>query len=221
MKPAAVLFDFDGVIADTENVHVTAWQRTLLRMGWELTDEAALHAAEIDDRAFLIELFSARGIEGADLDGWLGLKSDLAESLLGDAPRIYPGVGDLVVALRSAGVRLGIVTTTLRRNVEIVLKSAGLADAFELIVAKGDVSALKPAPDGYRLALERMKLPASKAVAIEDSPTGLASARGAELDVVAVGHRRAEGEWSAGCRFLPGFVPTSNAVSSILSKRLG
>jgi beta-phosphoglucomutase len=218
MKPAAVLFDFDGVIADTENVHVTAWQRTLLRMGWELTDEAAMRAAEIDDRAFLTELFAARKIEGPDIDGWIGLKSDLAASLLADAPRIYPGVADLVAALRSSGVRLGIVTTTLRRNVEMVLKAAGLTDSYELIVAKADVQALKPAPDGYRRALERLKLPASKVVAIEDSPTGLESARAAGLDAIAVGHRRAEGEWSAGRRFLDGFVPTSDAVRSILSE---
>ena len=50
MHPRAVLFDFDGVIADTENVHIVAWQRTLDRMGWELTDEAAAVAAEVDDR---------------------------------------------------------------------------------------------------------------------------------------------------------------------------
>ena len=71
MPPRAVLFDFDGVIADTENVHVAAWQRTLARIGWELADEAAARAAEIDDRFFLQELFGRRKIEGADLDGWI------------------------------------------------------------------------------------------------------------------------------------------------------
>ena len=55
-----MLFDFDGVIADTENHHVAAWERTLGRLGWELADEAAARAAEIDDRYFLQELFSRR-----------------------------------------------------------------------------------------------------------------------------------------------------------------
>ena len=72
--PLAVLFDFDGVLADTENVHVAAWQRTLARIGWELADEAAARAAEIDDRYFLQELFGRRNIEGADLDGWIRRK---------------------------------------------------------------------------------------------------------------------------------------------------
>ena len=198
MPPRAVLFDFDGVIVDTENVHVAAWQRTLSRMGWELSDEAALRAAEIDDRVFLTELFAARKIERPDLDGWLGRKQELTESMLADAPQVYPGVSSLVEALRSKGVRLGIVTTTWRRNVEIVLQVSNLAGAFEVIIAKEDVEAVKPAPEGYRLALDRLKISTAEAVAIEDSPTGVEAARAAGLRVVAVGHRRPDGEWSGG-----------------------
>ena len=201
MLPKAVLFDFDGVIVDTENVHIAAWQRTMLRMGWELTDEACAPAAEIDDRAFLAALFATRGMEGADIDGWVRQKQDLAETMLADAPRPFPGVVALVNSLRGE-VRLGIVTTTWRRNVTIVLDRLGLADAFEVIVAKEDVARVKPAPDSYTLALKRMGLAPADALAIEDSPTGVASALAAGLRVMAVGHRRPEGEWSVGCRFI-------------------
>jgi beta-phosphoglucomutase len=217
MRPSAVLFDFDGVIADTENVHIAAWQRTLLRMGWELTDEAAATSAEIDDRVFLAQVFEARGIEGPDLDGWLQLKSDLAESLLADAPRVYPGLKELVAALRAEGIRLGIVTTTLRRNVEIVLTTLGLTDAFEFIIGKDDISTLKPAPDAYFLALIKLRLAAAKVVVLEDSPTGLVAASAAGLRCIAVGHRRPEGEWSAEHTFLQGFLPTTDALTAISS----
>jgi beta-phosphoglucomutase len=215
MTPKAVLFDFDGVIADTENVHVTAWQRTMSRLGWELTDEAATRSAEIDDRAFLAELFAGQKIEDGDLDGWLRHKQELAESLLADAPRIYPGVVPLVEALRSKGIRLAVVTTTWRRNVEVVLDAAKLADAFELIIAKEDVAAFKPAPDGYRLALERLRLKASEAVAIEDSPSGLEAARGAGIRVVAVGHRRPAGDWAGDHPYLATLTPVDTALDSI------
>ncbi len=198
MPPRAVLFDFDGVIADTENIHIAAWQRTLSRMGWELTDEAALLAAEIDDRVFVTELFERRKIEGADLDGWLIRKQELTETLLADSVPIYPGVAALIEALRSKGVRLGVVTTTRHRNVEIVLEAANLRAAIEIIIAKEDVAAVKPAPDGYRLALERLGVSSADAVALEDSPTGVESAGAANLRVVAVGHRRPDGEWSGG-----------------------
>lgn len=215
MRPSAVLFDFDGVLVDTENVHVAAWQRTLARIGWELADEAAVRASEIDDRYFLKELFGARKIEGANLDGWMRLKQDLAETMLADAPRLYPGVTALVEALREKGVRLAVVTTTWRRNVEIVLKAAGLADAFQAVIAKEDVSAVKPDPEAYDLALKRLGLKASEAVALEDSPTGLTSAIAAGIEVVAVGHRRPEGPWSAGHRYLADLTDTEGTMKAL------
>jgi HAD superfamily hydrolase (TIGR01509 family) len=215
MPPRAVLFDFDGVLVDTENVHVAAWQRTLARMGWELADEAAARAAEIDDRYFLQEVFGRRQIEDADLDGWIRLKQDLAETMLADAPRLYTGAVELVEALRARGIRLAVVTTTWRRNVEIVLGASGLAQAFEFVVAKEDVTSVKPAPEAYDMALRRMKLTAGSAVALEDSPTGLAAARAARIDVVAVGHRRREGDWSAGHRFLADFTDMHRVLEAV------
>jgi beta-phosphoglucomutase len=62
MPPKAILFDFDGVIADTENHHIAAWQRTLAVMGWQVADEVAARSAEIDDRDFLTQLFAHVGM---------------------------------------------------------------------------------------------------------------------------------------------------------------
>jgi len=215
MLPRAVLFDFDGVIADTENVHIVAWQRTLDRMGWELTDEAASAAAEVDDRLFLFDLFAERKILGADHDGWLRLKQDLTESMLADNPGVYPGVVPLVEALREKGARLAIVTSTWRRNVEIVLKATGLTDAFMAIVAKEDAPRPKPDPIGYTLACINMRLSPDLAVALEDSPTGLAAARKAKLKCVALGHRRPKGDWCARRRYLPDLTSTPDALKAL------
>jgi beta-phosphoglucomutase-like phosphatase (HAD superfamily) len=95
-----------------------------------------------------------------------------------------------------------VVSTTWRANIATVLAASGIADAFELIVAKEDVRTPKPDPEPYLLAVDRLKLPASDIVAIEDSPTGLASARAAGLKVVAVGHRRSRGDWSGDATFI-------------------
>lgn len=215
MLPRAVLFDFDGVIADTENVHIVAWQRTLDRMGWELTDEAAAAAAEVDDRQFLFDLFAERRIVKADHDGWLRLKQDFTESMLADNPGVYPGVVPLVEALRERGARLGIVTTTWRRNVEIVLEAAGLTDAFMAIVAKEDAPRPKPDPIGYTLACMGLRLGPDSAAALEDSPTGLAAARKAKIKCVAVGHRRPKGDWCARRRYLPDLTSTRDALKAL------
>src|SRR5947209_6033323 len=130
MAPRAVLFDFDGVIADTENHHIAAWQRTLLALGWHVADEVAARSAEVDDREFLRELFAAHGIEDGDIDGWVARKQALTITMLRDSPRIYPGVAALVDQLRGR-VRLAVVSGTWRENVETVLAASGLADAFE------------------------------------------------------------------------------------------
>jgi beta-phosphoglucomutase len=205
MPTRAILFDFDGVIADTENVHVAAWQRTFGVMGWLESDETCARAAEVDDRAFVAEVFARRKIEKGDVDGWVARKQELTLRLLADAPRVYPGVSALIERLKGR-VRLGAVTTTWRANVEAVLRAAGLRDAFDLVIGKEDVQAPKPDPEGYRLALARLKLPGRDVVALEDSPTGLLAARGAGVRVVAVGHRRPEGSWSGDADFVAGLA---------------
>jgi beta-phosphoglucomutase len=214
MPPRALLLDFDGVIADTENIHVAAWQRTLAAMGWEVADEVCARAVEVDDRIFLAELFAARKIEGGDVDGWVARKQAMTVSLLADSPRLYPGVPALVRAVRGRA-RLAVVTTTWRDNVATVLRASGLDDAFELVVAKEDVREVKPDPECYRKALRRLRVPAGDAVALEDSPSGLAAARGAGVRAVAVGHRLPRGGWVGDSDFLPDLRKTSAVLAAM------
>ena len=202
MPVRAVLFDFDGVIADTENHHVAAWQRTFNDMGWVVPDDVCARAMELDDRALLAELFEDRKIEGGDVEGWVRRKQETTRMLLRDAPRVYPGVVTLVETLQARGVRLAVVTTTWRENVSAVLESVGLWSAFQVVVGKEDVAATKPDPECYRKAVKTLGVRASSAVAIEDSTTGLTAARQAGVKVVAVGHRRPNGEWTGDAPFV-------------------
>ena len=211
MSLRALLFDFDGVLADTENIHVAAWQRTFADLGWEVPDEVCARAAEEDDRAFLASVFAARKVERGDVSGWTLRKQRLTITMLKDSPRLYPGVAALVRALRGR-LRLAVVTGTWRANVAAVLEASGLADAFELIVAKEDVEKPKPAPDGYLLALKRLKLKPSSVLALEDSPSGLAAARAAGLRVVAVGHRRPAGDWVGAADYLENLARTERVL---------
>jgi HAD superfamily hydrolase (TIGR01509 family) len=202
MPTEAFLFDFDGVIAETENHHVAAWQRTLGFMGLQVADEVAVRAAEQDDREFLTALFAERNIPVDRVDAWVDRKRTLTVDLLRRAPRIYPGVVEVVRALHGR-TRLAVVSGTWRENVEVVLDAAGLADAFELIVAKEDVTRRKPDPEAYRLALDKLGLPPESVVALEDSPTGIAAARAAGIGrIIAVGHRRPRGDWAEGAEYL-------------------
>ncbi|RUL89296.1 HAD family hydrolase [Tautonia sociabilis] len=199
--PRAVLFDFDGVIADTENVHIASWERTFAAMGLEVTPEQCARAVEIDDRDFLAEILESKRIEGGAIDGWVGRKQALAAAMLRDEPRLYAGVAPLVRGL-AGEARLAVVSSARRADVEVVLDAGGITEAFSVIVAKEDVSATKPNPEPYRTALERLGISAAEAVALEDSAAGLASARSAGIRCVAVGHRHPRGVWVGDSPFL-------------------
>ena len=201
MPPLAVLFDFDGVLADTENVHIAAWERTFAYMGMDVGTDICARAAEIDDRVFLREVFDRRGIDEGDVEGWVRRKQELTMAMLADCPRLYPGAEALVRAL-SGRVRMAVVTGTWRANVEGVLRPAGLLSAFERIFGKEDVAVPKPDPAVYELAVEALGVPARGAVALEDSPTGLESARAAGVRCVAVGQRHEAGPWSGDAPFV-------------------
>ena len=93
-----------------------------------------------------------------------------------------------------------------------MLAASGLADAFEVLVGKEDVAAVKPDPEGYLLALERLRLPAGAVVALEDSASGLQAARGAGLRAIAIGHRKPLGEWVGPSDYVPDLTEASNLV---------
>lgn len=215
MPLKAILFDFDGVIAETENHHVAAWQRTASFMGLQITDEVAARAAEVDDREFLIDLFTEREIPIDKVDEWVERKQALTVELLRFAPRVYPGLVELVAALRDRA-RLAVVSGTWRANVETVLEAAGIADAFGLIVAKEDVAKRKPDPEAYALALKKLRLSGQSVAAIEDSPTGLTSAREAGIRrLIAVGHRRPFGDWVGEAAYVEKLEPIEKVLQQL------
>lgn len=199
--PDAVFFDFDGVIADTENIHIAAWEETLVEIGWELDDVDCSPAASIDDRVFFAEFLASRGVTDGDIEGWTARKQRRTIAALSRDPRIFPGVVEIVRSLYDI-VPLAIVTGTWRENVETALRKAGILDAFLLIVAKDDVERPKPAPDCYRLALSRLGVASYRAAAIEDSITGYDSATAAGMRCYLVGERVPAEDRPPGARVL-------------------
>jgi beta-phosphoglucomutase len=214
MPPKAILFDFDGVLADTDNHHIAAWQRTLAVMGWQVAEDVAARSAKIDDRDFLAQVFAHRGITAGNIDEWVRRKQALTVQMLKDAPRLFPGVAQLVRRLQGRA-RLAIVSGTWRENIQAVLEAAGLSGSFDTIIGKEDVTARQPAPDPYQLALKRLRLVARSTVALEDSPTGLASARAAGIRPIAIGHRHPFGEWVGDATYVPGFEPADGLLQHL------
>jgi beta-phosphoglucomutase-like phosphatase (HAD superfamily) len=112
-------------------------------------------------------------------------------------------------------VRLAIVSGTWRENIQVVLEAAGLVECIDAIIAKEDVTTVKPAPEAYELALKKLRTSAKLAVAIEDSPSGVASARAAGLRVIAVGHRHPFGDWVGDSLYISGFEPVQGLLDHL------
>ena len=186
--PAAVVFDFDGVLADTEPLHLAAFQEAFARRGWTL-DAAAYFDRYLgfEDRdlvrAFAID--SRIALAPGDEDALVAAKALAYERGLSRGSMLFPGAPAAVGRL-GLHFRLAIASGSARAEIDAALGPAGLASAFQAIVGADDVRRSKPAPDLYLSAIERLGVPPGRAVAIEDSRWGLASARAAGLRTIAL-----------------------------------
>ncbi|MBU4460346.1 MAG: HAD family phosphatase [Verrucomicrobia bacterium] len=191
----AVFFDFDGVIADSERLHHRAYQLLLGPLGlgfsWDVYRAGYIG---YDDRDVLRLIHRDAGIDlpSDRLKDLMERKADLFAGLARDEPPpLYPGVRPLLDSLRSKA-RLALCSGAMRGDIDPILRAAGLEDRFDTIVTAEDVPASKPDPACYRLARTRLHARAGNAgdapggVAIEDTPAGIESARGAGLRVLAV-----------------------------------
>ena len=181
----AILFDFDGVLADSEPVHFECWQEILRRfdldLDWKTYCEQGIG---ISDRK-LLAFLSERANPPVDVELLIAefpRKKDMFRARMLKRQPFSAEVFELLQELR--GYRLAVVTSSGQTEVEPILERAGLRNYFQAIVYGGDVQQHKPAPDPYLLAVERLGV--RSALAVEDSNAGEASARAAGLDVLRV-----------------------------------
>lgn len=189
----AVLFEFDGVLADTAGPRSDALRSTLREDGIALS--ASEYREHCAGRAFSDAVRAALELRGVSLDetgvDLLVLRAERAYgAAVGKGIALTDGVPQVVERL-AGSVRLGIVTRAARREVDSVLALSGMDHAFTVVVTAEDASAGKPSPLPFRVALERLArlrpTPPSACVALEDTLAGIRSARAAGLRAVAVG----------------------------------
>jgi beta-phosphoglucomutase len=195
LQAKAVIFDFDGVIVDTEPLHYAAFQRLLEPLGlgfsWEQYVETYMG---FDDRDAFVEAFKAHetGIAATDLQSFIDQKAHMFQEIIRDGINAYPGVVDLIRNIRASNTPLAISSGALRSDIEPILETLGITNCFDIIVTAEDVAKSKPDPESYKLAHTRLNsfhslnLPPRQVLAIEDTPAGIAAAKGAGLQVLAV-----------------------------------
>jgi beta-phosphoglucomutase len=195
MPLAGVIFDFDGVLADSEPVHLHVFQAVLAQVDISLSaDEYYAKYLGYSDRDAFLHVFADRGrtISDDELDELLTTKKALFPEAIGDHA-LYPGAAECVAAV-AARVPVAIASGALRPEIELILDRSGLRHQFPVIVAAGETARSKPHPDPYARAFAllreegRLRHDATPGdvVAIEDSEWGLQAARGAGLRTLAV-----------------------------------
>jgi len=190
----AIVFDFDGVIADSEPLHLKAFQQALAEEGIVLErDEYFAGYLGYDDVGMFEALARDRGLAWTDrhVTALVARKGTKLQAMLAGGEVLFPGAAAFVRAA-AAEVPIAIASGALRHEIVQIVEAAGLDDLFSVIVASGDTPESKPSPAPYLLAFEQLQhsaartLDRKRCVAIEDSVWGLESARGAGLRCVGV-----------------------------------
>ena len=187
---SAIVFDFDGVLADSEPIHLRVYQEILAPVGVTLTKEAyCARYLGFDDEGAFRQIGSDFGLLMGDeeIELLMAAKTERFQALVSGTNVLYP---DAAACVRGLGARwpLGIASGALRHEIELMLTGAGLNGAFRFIVAAGETERTKPAPDPYLHAAMLHGVPPHECVAIEDSRWGLLSAREAGMLTIAITH---------------------------------
>jgi beta-phosphoglucomutase len=184
-KYDAILFDFDGVLADTEPLHFRCWREILAPYGidlqWPVYAETCIG---ISDRLMLAQ-FCGQTSPPVELDELINQyprKRELFRDLICRELPIFSGCREFLESLSE--YPLAVVSSSGRLEIEPALHRAGILDCFQTLVCGGDVRNHKPAPDPYLLAAQRLQV--QRPLVVEDSVAGVESARAAGFDVIRV-----------------------------------
>ncbi|MEM8757727.1 MAG: HAD family phosphatase [Planctomycetota bacterium] len=188
----AVVFDFDGVIADSEPAHEASILEAVAGLGMSFSHEQYVGTIiGFDDRDAFAAIVSmhGRGLSADDLARLTVDKQRAFESAVtAGAVGRFPGAVELAEGL-SGSVPVGICSGAIRSEIDLILAAFGASGVFPEIVTADDVARSKPDPAGYLLAADRLGVSPAQCAAIEDTPTGIDAARDAGYGrVIAVEH---------------------------------
>ncbi len=188
----AIIFDVDGTLAETEELHREAFNAAFAAAGlpWHWDQPTYAQLLKVTGGKERIAHYAQHHAPATKLDpaAIATLHRDktarYAAALTEGHIELRPGIARLIAEAQQAGIRLAIATTTTLQNVTTLLAATLGHSPFEVIAAGDDVPAKKPAPDVYTLALERLQLPPTACIAIEDTINGLQSATAAGIPCV-------------------------------------
>jgi beta-phosphoglucomutase family hydrolase len=181
----AVLWDLDGVIADTAEYHYQAWRDVLGKRGVEFSqgDFMQLFGQRHDT---IIRFSLGDRLPKEELDVITEEKQQNYRRRVADNVIPMPGAIDLIKSLKEHGIKSAIASSAVPENIEIILRGLGIEDCFQAIVHGMEVKEGKPSPQIFLLAAKKLKVKPGNCVVIEDAIAGVAAAKRAGMKCVAV-----------------------------------
>ncbi len=183
---SVVIFDMDGTLLDTEGTYCRAYIAGMKRCGGSFGAEEYFQQFAGRDNAHIEKILGetlTSGMRGLLPEYW---REEFEQLLTEEGVHTKPGVLDILTALRSAGVRLALASSSDRAHVDSLLRAAGLAGFFEAIIGGDEVPAGKPAPDLFLSVARRLAVLPASCLVVEDSVAGVRAAHAAGMAVVMV-----------------------------------
>lgn len=179
-----VIFDMDGVLVDSAGAHLESWRLLAAELGESIDESLFAQTFGRQNKDIIPLVFGRTGDD--DIRRLADRKESLYRDLVRASPPVVAGAVDLVRSLHEAGAVLAVGSSAPRANVELVLSAMGAEDCFAALVTSELVSRGKPDPEVFEKAAERLGLPPSRCVVIEDAPAGVAAAKAAGARCIGV-----------------------------------
>lgn len=180
---SAAIFDLDGTLVDSNDLHAEAWQETFRHFGKEVPYKELRHQIGKGGDQYLPEFLTERELRqiGSEVEEFRG---DLFKEKYLERVRPFPMVRELFEKLRESGKRIALASSGNGSEVAHYAKLAGIEELIEAQTTKSDVEHSKPRPDVFISALNRLKLPPQDAIVIGDTPYDVEAAKKIELRTI-------------------------------------
>jgi beta-phosphoglucomutase family hydrolase len=180
----AILWDLDGVLADTAAFHFQAWRQTFASLGKPFTEDDFKRTFGLRNEAVMRDVLGELPPERRREIS--RRKDELYRAAIEGNITPLPGVEPLLRDLRARRKRMAVVTSTARENVRRILAALGLDGYLETIVSGEDVTRGKPDPEGFLLAAKRLGVAPADCLVVEDAPDGIEAGKRAGMRCVGV-----------------------------------
>lgn len=185
-----VIFDLDGVLVDTGWAHRQAWYDLADKEGFQMTDEFFYSTFGMQNYQILSMLLGPQ-LPAQEIERMSQWKEKRYRELIGEKLTLPAGVKELLDELKNRGFLLAIGSSAPRDNLELIFRRLNLRHYFDAHITKEEVSKGKPSPETFLKAAEKLSLPPSRCVVVEDAVQGVEAARAAGMSVIAVTTTRA------------------------------